>query len=91
MTKRQARVAAASQSSRWKTAAALASAAIIRPFQSASTLSSQPGPDALVARGLEHGAAARRAAAPPHRSAAPGRRLRLRMLWPSQLPSGVTS
>ena len=43
MTKRQARTAAASQSSRRKTADALASAAIIRPFQSASTLSSQPG------------------------------------------------
>ena len=68
---------------------ALTSAAIIRPFQSASTLSSRPGPDALArAPASSMRAQRRRAAVSSSVACAASALSRLRMLWPSKLPSG---
>ena len=90
VTKAKAALAAASHDGCSKTCAAFASAAIIRPFQSASTLSSQPGRTrfALMAKSVVRAVARRASVASSRRL---GLAIRLRMLWPSQLPPSVTS
>ena len=69
---------------------ALASAAIISPFQSASTLSSSPGRTRPSRASQQICRAASLAALHRRRCAVP-RLSRLRILWPSKLPSAVTS
>ena len=85
--KSNARAAMSSQICSPNTRPALASAAIISPFQSASTLSSSPGRTrvARAARSFARNAAERVFVL--RRCAGCGLR-RLRMLWPSKLPDG---
>ena len=87
--KSKARRAMASHDGSSSATPALTSAAIISPFQSASTLSSSPG----RTRSLAHAAGSCATA----RAGLVGRRCaslfasRLRILWPSKLPSSLTS
>ena len=82
-----ARAPSRSRTARRSMMPALTSAAIISPFQSASTLSSRPGPHPLVAR-VEQLVAQRRQPRLVVRAASARASRRLRILWPSKLPSG---
>ena len=85
------RRASSIHSGRSSASAARTSAAIISPFQSASTLSSRPGRTRLAPGGRGACRACRRAALRASGSALQPERSRLRMLVSSQLPCSVTS
>ena len=87
---RRRRSASPSQSGRPSWPDAWARAAIIRPFQSASTLSSRPGRIRSSRAARRVCAAPRQDDRPRHRAGRPGSCSRLRTLCPSQLPASVT-